>query len=30
MKYIKNVPWEVDDIVPDFILGHTACAMFLR
>ena len=30
MKYIVNVPWEVDDIVPDFILGRTTCAFFLR
>lgn len=30
MKYIVNVPWELDDIVPDFILGRTTCAFFLR
>ena len=30
MKYIVNVPWEMDDIVPDFILGRTTCAFFLR
>ena len=30
MKHIRNVPWEVGDIVPDFELGKTACALFLR
>lgn len=30
MKYIVNVPWEMDDIVPDFIVGRTTCAFFLR
>ena len=30
MKHIRNVPWELGDIVPDFVLGKTTCAMFLR
>ena len=30
MKHIRNVPWEVGNIVPDFELGKTACALFLR
>jgi DNA excision repair protein ERCC-1 len=29
MKHIRNVPWEVGNIVPDFVLGKTTCAMFL-
>ena len=30
MKHIHNVPWELGDIVPDFVLGKTTCALFLR
>ena len=30
IKHIRNVPWELGDIVPDFVLGKTTCAMFLR
>ena len=30
MKHIRNVPWEVGNIVPDFELGKTTCALFLR
>ena len=30
MRHIRNVPWELADIVPDFVLGRTTCAMFLR
>jgi len=30
LKHIRNVPWEYDsDIVPDYILGVTTCALFL-
>ena len=30
MKHIHNVPWELGDIIPDFVLGKTTCALFLR
>ena len=30
MKHIRNVPWEVGNIVPDFELGRATCALFLR
>ena len=30
MKHIRNVSWEVGDIVPDFELGKTTCALYLR
>ena len=30
MKHIRNVPWEVGNIIPDFELGKTTCALFLR
>ena len=30
MKHVRNVPWKVGDIVPDFELGKTACALYLR
>lgn len=26
---VKNVPWEYGDIQPDFVIGATACAIFL-
>eukprot|EP00794_Sanderia_malayensis_P009165 gene9165-10138_t len=29
LKYIRNVPWEYGDIVPDYVLGLTTCALFL-
>lgn len=29
LTYIKNVPWEYGDIVPDYVVGKTACALFL-
>lgn len=30
LKSIRNVPWEFcDSIVPDYIVGQRACAMFL-
>ncbi|KAF8461874.1 restriction endonuclease type II-like protein, partial [Kalaharituber pfeilii] len=29
LNYIKNVPWEYGDIVPDYVVGQTACALFL-
>lgn len=29
VKHIRNVPWELGEIVPDFELGRTTCALFL-
>ncbi|NP_001080498.1 excision repair cross-complementing 1 [Xenopus laevis] len=29
LKYLRNVPWEFSDIVPDYILGETCCSLFL-
>ncbi|CAH1101465.1 unnamed protein product [Psylliodes chrysocephalus] len=29
LKAIHNVPWEFDDIVPDYQMGLTTCALFL-
>ncbi|KAF4801580.1 DNA excision repair protein ERCC-1 [Turdus rufiventris] len=30
LKFIRNVPWEFGDIVPDYVLGQSSCALFLR
>ena len=29
LKYIRNVPWEYGEIVPDYQIGATSCALFL-
>ncbi|XP_055709652.1 DNA excision repair protein ERCC-1 [Phlebotomus papatasi] len=29
LRSIVNVPWEYDDIVPDYIVGRTSCVLFL-
>lgn len=29
LKSITNIPWEYDDIVPDYQMGRTVCALFL-
>ncbi|XP_012224394.1 DNA excision repair protein ERCC-1 isoform X1 [Linepithema humile] len=29
LKFITNVPWEYSDIVPDYVMGNTTCALFL-
>ncbi|XP_022103334.1 DNA excision repair protein ERCC-1-like isoform X2 [Acanthaster planci] len=29
LKHIRNVPWEYGDIVPDYVMGRTACTLFL-
>ncbi|XP_018428700.1 PREDICTED: DNA excision repair protein ERCC-1 [Nanorana parkeri] len=29
LKHVRNIPWEFGDIVPDYILGDTCCALFL-
>merc|ERR1712126_84788 len=28
-KFIRNVPWEYADIIPDYIMGPHTCALFL-
>ncbi|XP_077979859.1 DNA excision repair protein ERCC-1-like [Glandiceps talaboti] len=29
IKHIRNVPWEYGDVVPDYVMGKTTCALFL-
>ncbi|XP_003406504.2 DNA excision repair protein ERCC-1 isoform X1 [Loxodonta africana] len=29
LKFVRNVPWEFGDVVPDYVLGHSTCALFL-
>nr|CAG4648180.1 EOG090X0BTB [Moina brachiata] len=29
LKFIRNVPWEYGEIVPDYVMGVDCCAMFL-
>ncbi|XP_072345319.1 DNA excision repair protein ERCC-1-like, partial [Scyliorhinus torazame] len=29
LKFIRNVPWEFGEVVPDYILGQTVCALYL-
>eukprot|EP01112_Ceratiomyxa_fruticulosa_P012346 TRINITY_DN3412_c0_g1_i3.p1 TRINITY_DN3412_c0_g1~~TRINITY_DN3412_c0_g1_i3.p1 ORF type:complete len:361 (+),score=109.29 TRINITY_DN3412_c0_g1_i3:165-1247(+) len=29
LKHVKNVPFEVGNIIPDYVLGETTCALFL-
>ncbi|KAI5853137.1 restriction endonuclease type II-like protein [Morchella snyderi] len=29
LTYIKNVPWEYGDIIPDYVVGASTCALFL-
>lgn len=29
LKHIRNVPWEMGDIIPDYLLGPSTCALFL-
>ncbi|XP_071963523.1 DNA excision repair protein ERCC-1-like [Antedon mediterranea] len=29
LKFVRNVPYEFNDIVPDYIMGKTTCALFL-
>ncbi|XP_021237439.1 DNA excision repair protein ERCC-1 [Numida meleagris] len=29
LRFIRNVPWEFGDVVPDYVLGQSACALFL-
>ena len=30
VRFIRNIPVTFDDIIPDFVLGKTTCALFLR
>ncbi|XP_054471587.1 DNA excision repair protein ERCC-1 [Anoplopoma fimbria] len=29
LKFVRSVPWEFGEIVPDYVLGLTTCALFL-
>ncbi|XP_043987904.1 DNA excision repair protein ERCC-1 [Gambusia affinis] len=29
LKFVRSVPWEFGDVVPDYVLGQTTCALFL-
>nr|CAG4650420.1 EOG090X0BTB [Sida crystallina] len=29
LQFVRNVPWEYGEIVPDYVMGQTCCAMFL-
>ncbi|XP_024534027.1 DNA excision repair protein ERCC-1 [Selaginella moellendorffii] len=29
LKFIRNVRWTFDDIVPDYVLGQSSCALYL-
>lgn len=30
LKFVRSVPWEFGEVVPDYVLGRTTCALFLR
>lgn len=30
VRFIRNIPVTFDDVIPDFVLGKTTCAIFLR
>ncbi|KAF7651500.1 hypothetical protein LDENG_00110090 [Lucifuga dentata] len=29
LKFVRSVPWEFGEIVPDYVLGQSTCALFL-
>ncbi|XP_052617170.1 DNA excision repair protein ERCC-1 isoform X4 [Peromyscus californicus insignis] len=29
LKFVRNVPWEFSEVVPDYVLGQSTCALFL-
>ncbi|KAI5106934.1 DNA excision repair protein ERCC-1, partial [Silurus meridionalis] len=29
LKFVRSVPWEFAEVVPDYVLGRTTCALFL-
>lgn len=30
LKFVRNVPWEFGEVIPDYVLGQSTCALFLR
>lgn len=30
LRFVRNVPWEFGDVLPDYVLGQSTCALFLR
>lgn len=30
LKFVRNVPWEFSEVTPDYVLGQSTCALFLR
>uniref|UniRef100_A0AC11E9Q9 ERCC excision repair 1, endonuclease non-catalytic subunit n=1 Tax=Ovis aries TaxID=9940 RepID=A0AC11E9Q9_SHEEP len=29
LRFVRNVPWEFGDVLPDYVLGQSTCALFL-
>lgn len=29
LKFVRNVPWEFGEVMPDYVLGQSTCALFL-
>lgn len=29
LKFVRNVPWEFGEVLPDYVLGQSTCALFL-
>ncbi|KAL6083684.1 hypothetical protein STEG23_027675 [Scotinomys teguina] len=29
LKFVRNVPWEFSEVIPDYVLGQSTCALFL-
>nr|CAG4647336.1 EOG090X0BTB [Megafenestra aurita] len=29
LQSVRNVPWEYGEIIPDYVMGHSSCALFL-
>ncbi|XP_071108014.1 DNA excision repair protein ERCC-1-like [Haliotis cracherodii] len=29
LKHVRNIPWEYGNIVPDYVMGQSTCALFL-
>lgn len=30
LKFVRNIPWEFSEVTPDYVLGQSTCALFLR
>lgn len=30
LRFVRNVPWQFGDVLPDYVLGQSTCALFLR